>query len=294
MRIKFIMAFIAITFFAVGNAQLRRPPLVEKSVELPGNFSLKYVEQGDPAGTPVIMLHGFTDSWYSYTMVLPFMPPSVHVYAVSMKGHGNSDRVASGYSPAEMADDVAAFMKTLHIKKAVVVGHSMGSVVAQSFGIQYPEMTNALVLISSLVNFQNNAQFVEFSKTVTNLKDPIDREFAADFQRETSVKPVPQWFFKAAVDESMKVHASVWHEVVKGLLKTDNTWKLDGIKRPVLVIWGDKDTFCPRQDQDILTTLIRRSSLLVYKETGHNLHWEEPRRFADDLLSFLNRIGLRE
>jgi pimeloyl-ACP methyl ester carboxylesterase len=54
---------------------------VVKSVQLPGRVRLEYVEQGDPAGVPVVMLHGLTDSWHSFEPVLPHLPESIHAFA---------------------------------------------------------------------------------------------------------------------------------------------------------------------------------------------------------------------
>src|SRR5688572_17327432 len=71
-------------------------PLIQ-FVELSTNVRLEYVEQGDPAGVPVICLHGSTDSWHSFEPVLPLLPASLHVFSLTQRGHGDSDRPESGY-----------------------------------------------------------------------------------------------------------------------------------------------------------------------------------------------------
>src|SRR5687767_10429305 len=70
-----------------------------ESVELPGRVRLAYVEHGEPSGVPMLMLHGITDSWRSFEPVLPRLPASIHTFALSLRGHGDSDRPASGYQP---------------------------------------------------------------------------------------------------------------------------------------------------------------------------------------------------
>ena len=47
------------------------------SVELPGGPRLQYVEQGERSGMPLVLLHGYTDSWRSFELVLPYLPPDV-------------------------------------------------------------------------------------------------------------------------------------------------------------------------------------------------------------------------
>jgi non-heme chloroperoxidase len=76
----------------------------QKSVELPNRVKLSYVEQGDPSGVPVLFLHGVTDSWHSFELVLPHLPASIHAFALSQRGHGEADRrPETGYQPQDFA-----------------------------------------------------------------------------------------------------------------------------------------------------------------------------------------------
>ena len=75
---------------------------------------------------------------------------------VSQRGHGNSSRPASGYRIADMADDLRLFLNALEIERAVLVGHSMGSFVAQRFAIDHPARTAGLVLLGSATGMRDN------------------------------------------------------------------------------------------------------------------------------------------
>ena len=77
------------------------------------------------------MLHGFTDSWFSFSRVLPLMPPEMRIVAPDLRGHGDSERPSIGYRLADIADDVVQLLDALQIPKAVLVGHCMGSFVAR-------------------------------------------------------------------------------------------------------------------------------------------------------------------
>src|SRR5688500_17657099 len=109
------------------------PGISIKTIRLSTGVQLEYAEQGDPSGIPVIMLHGFTDSWKSFEPVLPYLPKSLHVFVLSQRGHGNSSKAAATYKPADFANDVAAFIKETKLQPVVIVGHSMGSTNAQCF-----------------------------------------------------------------------------------------------------------------------------------------------------------------
>ena len=76
--------------------QVATMPMIAKTVSLGAGLDLEYVERGSRGGLPVVFLHGVTDSWGSFEGVLARLPESIHAYAVSQRGHGNSSRPASG------------------------------------------------------------------------------------------------------------------------------------------------------------------------------------------------------
>ncbi len=262
-----------------------------KSVELPNRVKLQYVEQGDPSGVPVLLLHGYTDSWHSFEPVLPHLPESVHAFALTQRGHGDADRSAAGYRFHDFAADLAAFMDALDLGHAVIAGHSMGSSVAQRFALDYPERTLGLVLMGSFVTYRTNPVVVEFGEEVRALEDPIDPAFAREFQESTLAQPVPQAFFETVVRESLKVPARVWRAAFEGFLEDDFSGKLGRIAAPTLIVWGDQDVFAPRSDQETLAAAIAGSRLVVYPGAGHAFHWEEPERFAADLVAFTESVA---
>ena len=251
---------------------------------------IEYVEHGDPVGVPVIMLHGITDSWRSFEPVLPRLPASIHAFALSQRGHGQSDRPAAGYHPRDFAADVARFMDARNIKRAVIVGHSMGSHIAQRFALDYPDRTLGLVLVGSFFTLRGKPIVAEFRSEVSKLTDPIERRFALEFQKSTLAKPVPDSYLESVVQESLKAPARVWRAALEGLLEGDHSADVGRIKIPTLIVWGDRDVFCSRSDQESLAGAIAGSQLVVYSGGGHAVHWEDPDRFATDLVSFIGRL----
>lgn len=264
--------------------------LATRSVALSTGVSLEYVEVGSPAGVPLLLLHGFTDSWRSYARVLPHLPASVRAFALSQRGHGDSDRPAAGYRPSDFAADLAGFLDVLGIERAVIVGHSMGSSIARRFALDYPERTLGLVLVGSFARLAGNPAVMELSKAVAKLRDPIDLAFVVEFQRSTLAQPVPPEFFDMVVRESLKVPARVWKAALAGLLSSDHPAELGGIRAPTLIVWGDRDAFCPRSDQNNLASAIAGSRLVVYHGAGHDPQWEQPERFATNLAAFVGEI----
>lgn len=262
-----------------------------KSAQLTTDVRLTYAEQGDPEGMPVILLHGVTDSWRSFEPVLPHLPEGMRAVALTQREHGNSDRPAS-YRARDFAADVAAFMDTLAIDRAVIVGHSMGSMNALRFAIDHPERTAGLVLAGAFASCRDNPAVLEFWRSaIVPLRDPIDPAFAREFQESTLAQPVPTPFLDRMVQESMKVPARVWQAAFKGFLEDEFAHGIDQIKAPTLIVWGALDAFCRQPDQDALLKAIGGSRLITYENAGHALHLEEPRRFANDVARFVGNLS---
>ena len=271
------------------DAALMELPIV-KSIQLSTGVEIQYVEQGAVSGTPVIFLHGFTDSWYSYEKVMMHLPPSIHAYVLSQRGHGLSSKPQKGYKPEDFAADVNAFMEELQIPSAIIVGHSMGSLIAQRFAIDYPGRTKGLVLVGAMVSLKKNPALHEFNKMIEQLKDPIDSTFVYEFQKSTLAKELDGMELNTYVSESRLVPARVWKEVYSGMLEADYEKELKKVKAPALILYGDKDTLMPETDQRTLAAALRNSVRITYRGTGHALHWEDPERFVYDLLGFIQKL----
>ena len=262
------------TQFRFGVARLESGPLI------------RYAEQGDPAGEPLILLHGYTDSWYSYSRLLPLLEPGgYHVFAIDQRGHGCSERPVGEYTVDGFAADVDGFMDAVGLRRATLVGHSMGSQVARRVAERYPHRVSRLVLIGAILAVNEATR--ELQAAVRALEDPVPADFVREFQESTIHVPVPVSFFEGVVAESLRVPARVWHEVLDGLLASDDRADLGRIAAPTLILWGEQDAYFPRAEQDHLAAAIPNARLHVYPETGHCPHWERPEQVARELAAFL-------
>jgi hypothetical protein len=92
---------------------------------------IHYSESGDARGTPVVFVHGWLDSWFSFSRVLPLLPATLRLIALDQRGFGESDHQDSGYTIPGFAADLVALLDALDIDRAVLVGHSFGTFVAR-------------------------------------------------------------------------------------------------------------------------------------------------------------------
>ena len=106
-------------------------------------------------------------------------------------------------------------------------------------------------------------------------------------------QPVPRDFLDAAIQEGLKVPAFVWKAAFQSRWRLEGDYSADliKIKAPTLIVWGDQDARYPRAEQTALASAIADSRFLVYHGAGHLLHWEQPQRFASDLVAFVEELS---
>jgi pimeloyl-ACP methyl ester carboxylesterase len=118
--------------------------LEDKFIDL-GAVTLHYVE-GPPSGPPLLFLHGGSARWQSFQPILPAFVADWHVYALDLRGHGQSGRVSQGYRLQDYADDLVRFLETCVRQPAVLVAHSLSGPISVLATIDSPAAVRALVL----------------------------------------------------------------------------------------------------------------------------------------------------
>jgi non-heme chloroperoxidase len=238
------------------------------TTHLAAGVTLHYAERGEPTGEAIVFLHGYSDSWFSFSRVLPLLSPEYHAFALTQRGHGDSDKPECCYTPGDFAADVDAFMDAVGVEEATLVSRL----------VLIAPQTPAHEVLSGLL------------EEVRALEDPVPPEFAREFQESTIYHPVPQEFLDTAVSESLKLPARVWRDYLEqaGLsIDHDYVVELREIKAPTLILWGEQDALFPREEQERLAAAIPDATLKVYPETGHAVHWERPEQVVRDLEAFI-------
>jgi len=259
-------------------------PLVSfAEVALGNGVRLHYARQGPERGPAILLLHGYSDSSFSFSRVMPLLPPDVRVIAPDLRGHGHSSRPANGYRIGDFATDVITMMRVLNIPEAVIVGHSMGSFVAQAIADRAPDQTTSLVLIGSAPT-ANSAAVRELRTAVDTLRDPADLGFVRAFQYGTIATPVPTSFMDAAIANSRRMPVHVWKKTLRGLLE----FQPFAVRPPIrtLVLGGRRDSIFSVVEQSELARQFPDARLQLFEYAGHSLHWELPQTFVDALLRF--------
>jgi pimeloyl-ACP methyl ester carboxylesterase len=256
-------------------------------ITLASGLTLSYWSQGAAGDPTILFLPGPTDSWRSYEPILDAIPAHLRAVAVSLRGHGDSSKPASGYSIEHLAADVVPLLDALEIERAVLVGHSGSCLVARRVAVEAPNRVVGLVLEASPTTLRDDPKLCEFVySVVSELTDPIGQEFARNFIADTSSDVLPVELIEALVEDLVKVPVRVWQEMFTSLLAHDDTAELSLVNTPARLVWGDADPLVPRSMQDDLACRMPMAELVVYRGVGHTPRWEEPERFANDVTTF--------
>ncbi|MEV7343460.1 alpha/beta hydrolase [Streptomyces sp. NPDC093544] len=262
-----------------------------KSTPVGDGLVLPYAEAGYPDGTPVVFVHGLSDSWWSFEPLLRRLPASLHGYAPTQRGHGDADRPPDGYTPEDFASDLVAFLDAVGIDRALLVGSSSGGVQARIVAGSHPDRISGLVLLGVPATLADKPAALRLREAVDGFSGAVPRQFVEDLMAGTVADGVARGLIETMIDESLKVPARVWQETLRGLLESDLRATLAGILVPTLVIWGDQDDILPRSDQQVILDAVFGSRLLVYEGASHVVHWEQPERVVADLVDFAARIA---
>lgn len=259
----------------------------ERTATLSNGVVLPYAETGRPGDSiPVVLVHAYVESWRYFEPVLRSLPPSVHAFVPTQRGHRSVKGNPAGYRISDFASDIVDFMDAVGTARAVLVGASSGGLVCQVVASGHPQRVAGLVLISSPVTLADKPG-VSAMREILALSDPINPRFVEQFVRATSPDEMSEELVARLVDESLAIPAEVWKESFLGLLQAERPEALEDIHVPALLLCGSSDSIV-REDQRVLLDRIPDTKLVVYERVGHGPHLAHPDRVAADLAEFVH------
>jgi len=267
----------------------------KKTVTLPDGETLAYIDMGNAAGPAVVLIHGYTDNARDWVPLVPYLSKNLRLILVDIRGHGQSSKPECCYTRLDFAYDIKLMMDALGINKADIVGHSLGSIIAQTFAEYWPERTAHAVLISSTGGRPPDApprprQF-DFAADIRKLKEPIDPDSPFMIAWWDSPTPVDPDFIRRQRKDAAGIPLGVWLAVLdQGLPENpydDLQRTLPRLKAPTLLIWGSKDPIMEEPVRRTLRDALPGAKVKIFEGLGHNPFWEDPQGVAAVINAFL-------
>jgi len=234
---------------------------------------LAYREYGDPAGEPVVLVHGLFAAGWSWEGFAPLLAEAGRrVIVPELRGHGHSDRTGP-YTFEVFAGDLIFLLDTLGIDTVDLIGHSLGGHAASVVAQRQPQRIRRLVI-----------------------EDAPPPPYPGDRYRGPGLRSLPPRSrvllvaFLVARYRWIRRHLDL--EMAKTVLREfrrpDTEWwsRLSEITAPTLLIHGGSDSHVPGYRLEEMDKLIP-DCRLVTMPVGHRVHLSDPARFADLVLTFL-------
>lgn len=306
--LKFLLALMVVAAVALTGLWFSRPADVsfdEVRAGVPNSDYSHFIDidgvrihyQDKGTGTPLVLLHGFTSSTYSWKDVFEPLSKSFHVIAVDLKGFGLSGKPDGDYTRRAQAALVAHLLAQLNLEKAWLCGSSMGGEVALNVALANPERVAGLILIDS-----GGIQVPGSGSLAPNylLIPVLGRVLTALVLR--SDKLVREGLEKSFYDRSkvtdervaayylpLKTRggqlAALRARIQAGQFAVEP--ELGKINVDTLILWGEQDALIPVAAGHKLNALIKRSKLVTFENCGHLPQEEMPPRVADEVTRFI-------
>ena len=243
--------------------------------------SLRYDRAG--TGPAVLFIHGWTTNrtfWERQTQVLRDRHTTI---TVDLRGHGESSRPRTGYTIGVMVDDLEHLVRALGVPRIAVVGWSIGGVLALELALRLGERASALGLVCTtaggLLDPKNpQAETKRANETKAAMAADFRgfiRGFAPQLFKAGAASPLLPW----AVGQMQKTPAHVAAACFDTLLAADLRSRLKTLKVRTVVLHGRHDVLLPLAGGEYLAEHIPEARLVVFEESGHAPHLEEPDAF---------------
>ncbi len=260
-----------------------------------GNLSLYYEIIGQ--GQPLVMIRGVgsnVDHWYEQG---PALSRKYQLLVYDNRGIARSSDPGGPFSTRDMAADTVALMQAVGIKKAHVLGYSMGGMIAQEMALNYPETVNGLILAATDCGVTGR---IRAKPEVTRLFSEMIR-LGTDAARMAAASCLfaPQTF--EAKPEVIQRYADVskrfpatqkmlgWQWAA--VRQHDACERLPNISSPTLAITGAEDVLIPPQNANVLATCIPDARMISIAGGSHLFLIEQPQQFNDAVIEFLDSLS---
>jgi pimeloyl-ACP methyl ester carboxylesterase len=270
---------------------------------------MHYVTQGE--GPLIVLLHGFPEFWYSWRFQIPFLAGHGYtVVAPDLRGYNNTDRPRKGYDIPTLLRDIEGLIKGLGQQKAVIVGHDWGGALAWSFTINYPSMTERLIVM----NAPHPAAMMREMRTIKQLRKSwyifafqlpwlpeylLGRNHAYEIGRmlrgaalqktvfpgEETTKYQEAMSKPGAIKAALSYYRQLFRHPPLSLYRYDTR-----ISARTLLIWGEQDIALGIELTTGLERWVNDIEIKRIPDSGHWVQQEQPDKVNQYMLEFLQTL----
>lgn len=259
------------------------------------------VDQGE--GPPLLLLHGFGGSTYSWRRLIPELSKEYRVVALDLNGFGFTERPEelAAYTGEGQIALARGVMEELGLPSVHLVGHSYGGALALTFAYRHPERVRSLVLLDAaaptyltsrrrtVVGMPGvSALFLRgLALRPSSVRRALKRSFADD--SEVSAELVEEYVTRLRVDGAVRAYRGLTAPLPG--LEAEEPVPFEEIRQPSLVVWGAEDHVISVEKGRSATALLPRGRFVVLPRCGHAPMEECPEPLLTEMESFLDEVS---
>ena len=267
-----------------------------------------WLEAGPVDGPPVLMLHGLGATNASLLPCIADLAKDHRVVAPDLPGFGNTAAPSASYSPAWFAAWVEALQHRVGMRRAVLLGNSLGGRIALEQALTHPRSVSGLVLLTPSPAFRRLRQLVPVVRLLRpelgSVPLVLSHKLVVEAIRAMMSDPdrLPQPWYDAAADECVRVFRSRAHRVaffssarqifLEEAHGRNGFWdRLPGLAPPALFVWGDRDRLVPSTFAAHVADALPDAASVVMEDCGHVPQFEHPVETMELVRGFLSQLS---
>jgi len=254
-----------------------------------GDIRLHYRLDGDPAGAPVVFAHALGTDLRLWDDLVQHLPDGLRILRADMRGHGLSDAPPGPYAMGTLVRDLERLIEHLGLRSVVLVGLSIGGMIAQGLAIKRPDLLRGLVLsntaakIGTAESWQERLAALKAGGIEPLAEPTLERWFAPAFRASPAALRWRHMLTRTPLAGYMGCAAAIGG--------TDFYTPVSGLRLPVLGIAGTEDGSTPPDLVRETVELVPGSRFVLIRGAGHLACVDQPVTYAEHLTGFLQGIG---
>jgi pimeloyl-ACP methyl ester carboxylesterase len=245
-------------------------------------------------GEPILLIMGLGGSALGWQSQIPTLSQHLLVIAHDNRDAGRSDKIATEYAMADMADDAAGLLDHLGIGSTHVYGVSMGGMISQEFALRHPERVRCLVLGCTSPCLLAMPPSEKAIRDITEaeelpVREAFERTAWMGYSDAYFTKHKDDLWLRAQAEAALTPPLEAWRRQYAAVAKFDARERVEQIRAPTLVMAGDDDPLVPPENSRFLAERISGAQLALFPGGRHafNVEFEEESNSA--VLEFVRR-----